>query len=639
MERAIVEALKSAYGNRNVKFQVVIQNRQLDIYFNHRRDDRPNYLLLEETVAAAIASLDLAAIDGVRLYCRPQGQVTPDWQTSIEFKLGVNTDDIETIGTTESQIIADNLSTIELSSASTTENYPIDPIASDPNAITDLEVQTEWERKFVPEDDSTSFDTGLLHHAGLTHSSNLEETEIDSDSVLDAIELQAGVFSPAPDNELARYCFVSNRQLLTSDIIDPGKEIVRLVKFFHHLGDRSQFKLLPILTTYFQQGTTNDLDCSPAVQKWFQQIKELNYDDQQMLAIWLSRYCFSPDATLEEFKAIDARQAEKAKRKQANYRAQAYSYIPATSKDRRSQLSDAPSKPSGKFSVKKLLLPTAWVLATVILLAVAIADRVPSSTMAERIPTLCQNTIGSPDYCRLAVNLAGTKAIARSPQSPYPLTQLTETVATYGCQRYANLKAEIAPDLTLEQAPAIGYGEKVFPHIYVVRVEQKNAQKEGSTQVGCVYTTGRGQRSPELLAADVIPTNWPTEPYQNEIDANFGGYTLPLSFGLHTIFAAIAIAIASWLNLGLKVNRAATIYLAALVLGLTQLLAAAVPIFSSLAKVILPVFAIFALNQSLKGFRISDKSGIAAIAIGILTVVLVQLVLYGFCLSAINSLL
>ena len=357
MERAIVEALKSAYGNRNVKFQIVIQNRQLDIYFNHRRDDRPNYLLLEETVAATIASLDLAAIDEVRLYCRPQGQITPNWQTSIKFKLGVNTDDIETIGTTDSQIIADNLTTIELSSAPTIENYPIYPIASDPNAITDLEVQTECQRNLAPEDDSTSFDTGLLHDAGLTHSSSLEETEIDS--VFNAIDLQASVSPPAPDNELASYCFVSNRQLLTSDTIDPGKEIVRLIKFFHHLGDRSQFKLLPILKTYFQQGTTSDLDFSPAVQKWFKQIKELNYDDQQMLAIWLSRYCFSPDATLEEFKAINVRQAE-TKTKQVNYRGQAHSFTPVKTEPQRSQLKpDLLSKPSRRFSFKKLLLPTA----------------------------------------------------------------------------------------------------------------------------------------------------------------------------------------------------------------------------------------------------------------------------------------
>ena len=274
------------------------------------------------------------------------------------------------------------------------------------------------------------------------------------------------------------------------------------------------------------------------------------------------------------------------------------------------------------------------------MLIVAIADRSPNSTTADQIPSLCNNTIGSPDYCRLAVNLAGTKAIARSPQSPYPLTQLTETVATYGCQRYANLKAEIAPDLTLEQAPAkFSYGEKIFAHIYVVRVEQKNAQKEGNTQVGCVYTTGRGQRSPKLLAADVIPTNWPTEPYQNQAEANFGSYTLPLNLGLHTIFAAIGIAIASWLNLGIKINRTATVYLAALVLGMSQLLAAAVPIFSLLAKVILPIFAIFALNHSLKGFQVSHRHGVAAIAIGILTIVLVQLTLYGLYLGSIGNFL
>ena len=646
MERLIIEALKSAWGNRNIKFQVAVQNGQLHIYVNHRRYNRPDYLLLSETVAAAIASLNLDSVDRVRLYCRPLGQVAPDWQTTVElFQARGNLDDIDTIGTTEEQKVLDNLVTesysneLELPQVSSATEIDFSErkydVAADPNAITDLEIHTTWKKEFDSSEDDNAGDTGLLYSSGLVHDTYLQEEQLGT--VPDSIELAIKKSDePEPANDLAQYCFVTNRKLLTSDLIAPRKEITRLVKFFHHLNDRTQFKLLPILEIYFRRGETSNLDdLSLAVQKWLEQIKELNYDDQQMLAIWLSRYCYDPTATLEEFKAIEAGNAEKVTTKKAGYRSTEYSFTPVKTNRIKPQKESKPPETSSRLlsQAKKLLLPGAWILATIVLLVVALSNNNLNSTASDL--DLCRNTIGSPEYCRLAVNLAGKKAIARPPQSLFPFTDVTETVATYGCQRYANLKAEITPDLDPKKTPAISSsGEKVFPHLYVVRVEQKNAQREGNVNVGCVYTTGGGQRSPKLLAADVISS----EPYQNgDNNFSFGKYSIPIDLGLYTIFAAWGIAIASGMNLGIKINRSTTIYLAALVLGIMQLVASTVSVFSSIARVVLPVLALFVMNRSLDDFKIAGKYGAVAIAAGIFTIVAVQLILYGVCLGLIRS--
>lgn len=73
MEQLIIQALKSACENNNIKFQVIVQGKELHIYANHRQDYHPNYGILEENVSRAIASLSLAEIESFWLYGRPLG--------------------------------------------------------------------------------------------------------------------------------------------------------------------------------------------------------------------------------------------------------------------------------------------------------------------------------------------------------------------------------------------------------------------------------------------------------------------------------------------------------------------------------------------------------------------------------------
>ncbi|HEY9767143.1 MAG TPA: hypothetical protein V6C71_01390 [Coleofasciculaceae cyanobacterium] len=434
--------------------------------------------------------------------------------------------------------------------------------------------------------------------------------------------------------------------MLTSEIIPPEKEIMRLVKFFHNLSEKNQDRLLPILDSYFQHATIPDLkNLSMVVQKWFKQITELDDDRRRIMAIWLSRYCFDSSATLAEFNAVAVKNTTNATHKKAKSYSTGYSFKPAKVNLAKNKQPDelAETKFLLPQVVKKFILPVVWTIATVILLVLGIVSNNSNTVASEQIPALCNNTIGSVDYCSLAVNLAG-KRIARSPRSIFPLTEVTETVATYGCERYANFKAGISTNLIApQQTPVISsYGEKVWPHIYVVEAQQKNAQQPGNIKVGCVYTTGQEQRSPKLLAADLIAFNWPAESYQKEarLNANldWGIYTNPINLGLNTLFAGLGIAIASWLNLGLKINHADTIYLAALILGIVQLITASLPAFALFGAIALPILTILVMSLLIKDFKINWNHSYPLIAASMFTIIAVQFLLYGFCLGLLNSL-
>lgn len=293
---------------------------------------------------------------------------------------------------------------------------------------------------------------------------------------------------------------------------------------------------------------------------------------------------------------------------------------------------------------QKFILPLAWTMVTVILIILAIYTSNSDNKFASpQISSLCNNTIGSPNYCRLAVNLAGAQKIKQSSSSIFPISEATEKAAIYGCQRYANVKAGISGNIDPQQTPVISsHGEQVFAHIYVVEALQKRANQPGNVRVGCVYTVGDRERSPELLTADLIPSNWPAKHYQKlatlKSNLGFGIYTNPINLGLYTIFSAIGIATATRFNLGIKVNQIQTIYLAALMIGMAQLIAANLSWFSLVTSIIFPILTIMSSSFLIKDFQINWNYGYALVLAGILTIVAIQFLLYGLCISLIHSL-
>ncbi|MEL6494154.1 MAG: hypothetical protein AAFQ41_03400 [Cyanobacteria bacterium J06623_7] len=655
MEQLIVKALKSACGNRHFKFQVIIDKDRLHIYVNYRPDYFPNQLILEETVGEAIASLNLETIEATWLYGRPLSQVEPAWQVLLALPTRVNGEIENADGNGDNDDSFLSGSRLEQLRLEGKDLFPpeIDAMPSEIAGEIEFDELSELSEltDFIDfEALNSAGDTGLLHDTGLVHGGLLKEAEINTFTTppeTNSAESGAKSIEPSP-NSLVQYCFVTNKKFLTDTAPNPDKNTMRMVKFVHHLSSSDRHQLLPILDRYFRGGITPGLEETlPAIQNWFKQIKALEEDKQRTLFIWLSRYCFDPATTLEEFQTISAQNEAEMNQKTAKSSTE-YSFVNVKQ--------DVPSfapiddelvnEPKSGLSslIEKIWLPGLWSLATIISIVLGIVVHNSNMVVATaQIPDLCQNSSGSPEYCRLAVNLAGEKAITQANTNLFPMTEVTETVADYGCARYTNRKAGVdINQITPEATPLIASrGEKIFPHIYVVQTEQQGTNID-RIKVGCVYTTGQGQRSPKLLAADLIPLDWPESYYQKQsgVDSpSFGIFTNPINLGLYTIFAALGIVIALWLNLGLAVNHTYTVYLVALMLGIVQLGVALIPSLGLLEAIFLPIVTIIAASFLVKDFRLNLSRGYPSVAISVLIIVGVQVFFYSLYLGLIGSLI
>ncbi len=631
----IIQALKSTCGNKNFRFQVLVQNFELHIYVNHKTEKHPDYLLLTDLITKVTVSLPLDAYQGMWLYSRKLGDIEPKWQTYIKFPLKNNPDDLDTVANSP------ETANSEAGDINRVLNADIVYQASLPEEVNTFAPKFTETTEIIDDLESlvelSTGNTDLLDKTGMIHKAALPEEEIDTFPYRLVEETDT---TDLDKINLTQYCFVTNQKLLTSDILAPDKDTVRLVKFFHHLSDNNKQKILPALNGYFKLAKIPDTEkLSVALQNWLKQITELDDEHRRAAEIWLSRYCFDRDATLNEFKTVADRNAVIAAKNKKTQSHVEYSFTSANP-----DFSSSDDFHQQKFKlppvIRKFFFPFVWTLATLICLILGIYTT-NLQTTSQAIPSICNSTIGSPNYCRLAVNLAGEKAIKQLSSSIFPLTEITETAANYGCQRYANVKAGIAGNIDPRQTHVISsYGEKILPRAYVVEAQQKNVGQPDNVRVGCVYAAGQTERSPKLLAADIIPNNWPTEHYQPRTkpgsNISFGFYTNIVNLGLYAIFYAIGIAIASKLNLGIKINHTRTIYLVAVILAMVQLLPGKLPVFNLIASTMLPILAVLSLGIVIKDFKLDRNYGYPLVAAGILVIVAVQFLLYGLFLKLVN---
>jgi hypothetical protein len=588
----IIKALKSSCGNKNFRFQVIVHKSKLHIYINRKGDQLPDYELLTNNITQAISNLALDSLAGIWLYSRKLGETQPDWQTFVESTAIVAQEEINTLG-----------------------NAP----------------KKSNKSNFQLKDQELIHDQPLLTAEIETFVTKVEACETES-----------------PINYLAQYCFVTNKNILTGNILPPKPEIIRLVRFFAHLSANNQQKILPIVDEYFKNAQIYDLEnLAIAVNKWFQQITELRYEDQRILAIWLSRYCFNSLGTLAEFKEIEAKAKLKTTKKRVKCSQIEYGFTPINSEISASETQfsqTTQAKFQRSFSVNKMIIPIVWTLATVILifLKVYTNQSITQHQTAQEISTLCKTTIGSSNYCHLGVDLAGKDLVEQTSKNIFPLTKITENVAKFGCERFANVKAGAINNLDPKQNPVISsHGEKILPNVYVVEAIQKDFNQNKNIRVGCVYTTGQAERSPKMLASDVIPLNWPTQDYQRKVGIkylNFLFYLNLIDLGLYTLFSAVGIAIASKFELGMAIaNSPYTVYLVALSLGIVQLIAVNLPILNVLASVVFSVLTILVTSYLLKSFKLNFSDSYLLVVVGILTIITIQFLLYGICWQLINS--
>ena len=94
-------------------------------------------------------------------------------------------------------------------------------------------------------------------------------------------------------------------------------------------------------------------------------------------------------------------------------------------------------------------------------------------------------------------------------------------------------------------------------------VEQPNVEDENVTvQTACVF--GVVQDKFRMLATDVLPSNWPEEPYdgqpfQEKLNRSLRVYRVFATFGTNTLFTAVGIALVAMFGFAIHVNFSADV--------------------------------------------------------------------------------
>jgi len=128
------------------------------------------------------------------------------------------------------------------------------------------------------------------------------QVRLDPEPTTDRMDPGRGSGTESPGSpDLSRYCFVSDRQLLTADLPQPPGLLRQAVSGFHGLTSEQKQEVLPLLPTLFRNpSAVSTVMLSVEAALWLEPLKSLNPHELRLLSVWLSRYCFNPSRTLAE---------------------------------------------------------------------------------------------------------------------------------------------------------------------------------------------------------------------------------------------------------------------------------------------------------------------------------------------------
>jgi hypothetical protein len=608
----ILSTLDRACQGLNLIFQVVRETETLYIYVNRPVEQVLEHEILSGKIQGAIAALEIPHLKNLCLYSRELGTVEPDWETLIPLK-------------------------------STDANASEHPAPD----VTETAVAQEFAQP---------------SHEASAASSDYLETEIDPN---------------LENTDFSQYCFTRNRALLTSDILPPTESIARLVQNFDALLPSQKQEALPLLDSCFRGNSfpsVDDLDSE--AQAWLHQLAQMNPTDLRKTSIWISRYCFNPEVTMGQVAAIlpldkaVAPVADPAKTSpqflaQATSSADPESSLaqyaaaaparPRTAQEPERILPDpSVSQPFTREKIKPplvryaLLVPLIWLLCTATLIIIDVQAQMNPQVSEE----LCK-TAGSQPYCQLAVQLLGTEQIQRfqkEPETAPPMIEAVKEKSVADCE----LKAYFNAGFTLKddrerstvQNPVVSLQqETVFPGLFVVDI-QHVGKTEGMVRTACAYRQGVDpvmlRERPSILAAAVIPTDWPAQPLENKNyrDTSQTSWTVPnllRLLGTNTLFTAIGLLVAVYFGLGIEVDSLQTLYKSALFLGVSETIMGFIPMFGFLRVTVFGVLFLMLTAVVVKDFRLDWSTGYKVIASGALVIIFIRALLQWLLFFAIIS--
>jgi hypothetical protein len=603
----ILYALDHACQGLNLIFQVVRETDTLYIYVNRPAEQALAHEILAGKVQRAIAALEIPHLKNLCIYSRELGTVEPEWETLIPL----------------------------ISSEAN---------ATEANAI-------EYPSSEVTQETVAKESTKHSHEASAASSERLE-SEI----------------NPTTENtDLSQYCFTRNQALLTSDILPPTESIAHLVQRFDALLLSQKQEALPLLESFFRANSFPSLDdLDSETQTWLHQLAQMNPTDLRKTAIWISRYCLNPEVTMSQVTAIlplDKAAAPVAASVPTSTQSSAQATLLAAPESSlaqyaaaapaRSRAAREPERilpePSVSQSLKRekiqpplvryaLLVPLIWLLCTATLIVIDVQSQKNPQVSEE----FCK-TAKSQSYCQLAVQLMGAEQVQRfqkETESEPPMIEGVKEKSVTDCE----IKAYFNSGFTLKDGkennvprdPIVSLKqETVFPGLFLVDV-QLVAKAGGTVRTACAYHQTVDpimlRERPSKLAAAVIPTDWPTEPFENKTyrDTSQTSWTIPnllRLIGTNTLFTAIGLLVAVYFGLGIQVDSLETLYKSAFFLGISETLAGFIPMFGFLRMTVLEVLALMLTTVLVKDLTLEWSAGYKLIASGALVIIFVRMLL------------
>ncbi len=611
-EEQILEAIENSCQDNSLIFQIIILNAELHIYINRETEKYINYEELKNKIVSAISSLNLN-LEQIYLYSRKLGETEPDWQATIEYK---NND------------VDKNLSLVntktQLKARDFTSNYnSLDFFQPQENNIIEKLKNIKSEHK-SPEKQQT---------ANINNLGSLNELQSSNQKQLD----------------LASYCFIRNKLLLTSDLVAPKENIARLIKSFHLFNLSIKENQLPILANYFSKSHNPDLtNLSHEEKIWWDEILNLSSEEYRKIAIWLSRYCFNPEETYSSIEAVLIAKASIEKSEKQHNSDLEESLDNSSVENQTLQNSsnildyDEPkncvnaikrNKNKSQFSSSSKLnlwLTIAWIAIT---FGLVITDINKFSNAA----AVCDNLSGeSKEYCLLAGEIVGEQNLDNTIQNlPEPLPEYEHLIPEYimekglaNCEIYGNIAAGIPlKEARSFKKPLLSKSvTEILPDFYVADVEQTNF-KEGTSSVrtACFfYRVKKLAKKYDLkfLAMDRIDTEWPEVAYEptekvkslHSLNKTLRTYSFFSIFGINTFFTAIAIYLVAISGMAIKVNSLDTIYQASFILGMIKSIISFLPLIGFFIAIPVECAALGITSVCVKGFKIDWNFGYPFVA-------------------------
>ncbi len=447
----------------------------------------------------------------------------------------------------------------------------------------------------------------------------------------------------------ADYCFISNKGLLTFQILPPDETLCKLIQFFHNLPDELKADILPLLEKFFASSVISPTaEFDDDVQQWFEQLTQLDKAQSRKASIWFSRYCFNPEKTMTEVMVIIEPEPVKVAPPQETTSGEHITHLSPTRVTQKhpSQTNTAKKqKTASTIKFHPLALPVAWLIFTFIVISLTISSFDPE----QGLKAACKNTTGKQEYCRLAVQIVGETTFKQAAKLfTFPMNSILQKESIELCLNKANSNAGRSrrQGTNIEVLPLSTYGEEIFPGMFVADISQTDFKPPGQpVRTGCLLVnTGRDA---EILGQAIIPTNWPKQPFKNEkltpdkFRKTTTVYSVALILGAGTLFNAVGLYIVSLFGIGIRVTSLETIYKAAFLLGILESITSVIPLILMLILG-LPIksLALGLIGVFIKDFHVQWSEGYLIVAAGTLIIIGVsfffQMAMFSIIISFIN---